>query len=63
MDELLKRHVIFNDKANHFAKKGARVHPSPSEEVSSKCQSDLADLQGFAKLLITVWPLWPKLTK
>eukprot|EP00972_Heterocapsa_arctica_P065826 9715343-Heterocapsa_arctica.AAC.1 len=43
--------------------RGAKVHPSPSEEVSSKWQSDLADLQSYAKLLNTVWPLWPKLAK
>eukprot|EP00972_Heterocapsa_arctica_P026217 3859869-Heterocapsa_arctica.AAC.1 len=63
MDELLWRHVIFNDKADHFAKQGAKLHHSPSEEVDSKWQSDLADLKSFAKLLLAVWPLWPKLTK
>ena len=63
MDELLRMHVIFNDKADHFAKQGAKVHPGPSEEVSTKWQSDLADLQSYAKLLVTLWTLWPKRTK
>ena len=31
--------------------------------MSTKWQSDLADLQSYAKLLVTLWPLWPKLTK
>eukprot|EP00972_Heterocapsa_arctica_P011563 1693773-Heterocapsa_arctica.AAC.1 len=50
MDDLLRRHVIFNDKADHFAKQGAKLHDSPSEEVDSKWQSDLTDLKSFAKL-------------
>eukprot|EP00972_Heterocapsa_arctica_P037613 5535505-Heterocapsa_arctica.AAC.1 len=63
MDDLLRRHIIFNDKAEHFAKMGAKLHPRPSEETDISWQSHLADLKSFAKLILAVWALWPKLTK
>eukprot|EP00972_Heterocapsa_arctica_P093625 13809665-Heterocapsa_arctica.AAC.1 len=63
MGELMTRHIVLNDRADYYVKQGAKVHPSPPEEESARWCSDLADFQSYAKLLITLWPLWPKLTK
>ena len=52
-----------NERADHFAKLGAQLHPGPSKEVLEAWESDLRDLKAFSKLLVGMWPLWPKLEK
>eukprot|EP00972_Heterocapsa_arctica_P030217 4451350-Heterocapsa_arctica.AAC.1 len=63
MGELMTRHIVLNERADYYAKQGAKVHPSPSEEISARWADDLANLKSYAKLMIILWPLWPKLTK
>ena len=60
MPAQLVSHIINNERADRFAKLGARMHPQPSQELAEAWQQELDDTQVFAKLLLALWPLWPK---
>ena len=63
MSHELRQRTMANERADHFAKLGAKQHPGPSEVQSAGWAQDLEDLGHFASLVANIWQLWPKLPK
>ena len=60
MSPLEVEQAAAKEVADHFAKRGAKMHQAPDEEVAEALKLAAQDLRVVAKLVTRLWCKWPK---